>query len=193
MITGESPSDRSDVQDHIIFDSSEFPRSNGTWTSPLPGNLLVEEGSNVPTGSHASDTVVTLIARFLHGASSSSSHDHMDKSVHDEQSPPPRKRDREIEHQPNRIINRNSTNGTRPSKARHTSAPRAAPRHPKRSLKKAGEHRVPKRIRIQMANQDAIDAYERTSTSRRLADKPHERVTQHLEQQPDIEDIIAMF
>ena len=44
VITGESPSDRSDAQDHTIFDSSEFPRSNGTWTSPLPGKLLVEEG-----------------------------------------------------------------------------------------------------------------------------------------------------
>ena len=44
-----------------------------------------------------------------------------------------------------------------------------------------------------MANHDAIDASERTSTSRLLADQPRVQVDQQLEQQPDIEDITAMF
>ena len=110
---------------------------------------------------------------------------------------PLRKWGQEIEHQSNRILNKNSTNGTRPVKASRTSAPKATPSQ-KRGPGEASELKPSsKRARLQLANQDAIDAYERTSRSRRLADRltTHgiSQVTQQPGQQTDIDAIIALF
>jgi len=88
----------------------------------------------------------------------------------DEQSPASRKRGREFEHHPPPGLNRNrSTHGSRSVKKRRSSAPEMSCAPTKRRLKPDGPKIVPKRVRLALEEQAAIDSFDRLKLERRMA------------------------
>ena len=90
-------------------------------------------------------------------------------SHQDEQSPILLERKLEIERHTSRVINRNITPALRPHKQSRPNPAQDLSFSHKRKSEPASAKSIPKRVRIELAQQDAIDSYRRLSCSHKLA------------------------